>query len=130
LWIYYLKACVLKVIAETLSITKGSLRQYLVPIRRIFGVRTTRELICMLDTSSIVDRPVKLTPRGRQVFLRTAAGLTNREIAVQLGMSVSGVRRHKEKMLLQNDCDSMLRLIAKYYARSSAEQTGANNLPE
>jgi hypothetical protein len=30
-------------------------------------------------------------------------------------MSVSGVKRHREKMLLQNDCKSILKLIAKYY---------------
>jgi DNA-binding CsgD family transcriptional regulator len=40
------------------------------------------------------DRTIKLTPRGREVFLRTLAGLTIREIAGQLGLSISGVRRH------------------------------------
>ena len=30
-------------------------------------------------------------------------------------MSVSGVKRHKEKMLLQNNCSTLLELIAKYH---------------
>jgi DNA-binding CsgD family transcriptional regulator len=60
------------------------------------------------------DRSIKLTPRGREVFLRTLAGLTIREIAGQLGMSISGVCRHKENMLIRNDCASMKELIAKY----------------
>ena len=41
-------------------------------------------------------------------------GYTYRQIAERLGMGVGGVRRHLEKMLWQNDCESMLKLIAKY----------------
>lgn len=37
-------------------------------------------------------------------------------------MSVSGVRRHCEKMLWKNGCDTMLALIAKYQAQCVAEQ--------
>lgn len=39
---------------------------------------------------------------------------TYQQIAMQLGMSVSGVRRHCEKMLWKNGCESMISLIAKY----------------
>lgn len=43
-------------------------------------------------------------------------GMTYRQIAEHLGISISGVRRHLEKMLWQNECKSMLELITKYKA--------------
>ena len=43
-------------------------------------------------------------------------GITYKQIAERLGISLSGVRRHREKMLWQNECRSMLELVAKYQA--------------
>jgi DNA-binding CsgD family transcriptional regulator len=40
-----------------------------------------------------------------------------REIGERMGMSLSGVTRHKEKMLLQNDCNSMTELLLKYHGQ-------------
>lgn len=48
-----------------------------------------------------------------ELFMR---GFTYKKIAEHLGISLSGVRRHREKMLWQNECKSMLELIAKYQA--------------
>jgi DNA-binding CsgD family transcriptional regulator len=63
------------------------------------------------------DAPaVRLTPRGGEVLRLVLRGYTDRRIADAMGMSLSGVRRHKEKMLLQNDCVSMLELIAKHHS--------------
>jgi DNA-binding CsgD family transcriptional regulator len=59
---------------------------------------------------------LRLSPRGKEVFELTAKGFGNKQIGEYLGMSVSGVRRHKEKMLLQNDCESILELITNYYS--------------
>lgn len=58
---------------------------------------------------------IKLTSRGKYVFALIITGKTNEEIAKELGISKSGVRRHKEKMLLQNNCNTILELISKYY---------------
>jgi DNA-binding NarL/FixJ family response regulator len=58
---------------------------------------------------------LRLTTRGKEVFELTVKGFGNKQIGECLGMSISGVRRHKEKMLLHNDCKAMLELIAKYY---------------
>ncbi|WP_291447667.1 LuxR C-terminal-related transcriptional regulator [Desulfovibrio sp.] len=58
---------------------------------------------------------IKLTPRGKEVFSMILNGTSNKCIAKHLGMSLSGVRRHREKMLLQNDCENTLELLAKYY---------------
>ncbi len=59
--------------------------------------------------------PIKLTPRGSEVFHMSLHGFTTARIAHHLKMTKSGVRRHKEKMLMVNGCDSMLELAAKYY---------------
>ena len=81
-------------------------------------MRTTRELLIKIEASSIttVTPPsrIKLSPRGKQVLELFMHSFTYQQIAMQLGMSVSGVRRHCEKMLWKNGCESMLCLIAKY----------------
>lgn len=57
---------------------------------------------------------MKLSPRGRQILELFMHGMTYKQIAKQLSISRSGVRRHLEKMLWQNECKSMLELIARY----------------
>lgn len=59
--------------------------------------------------------PIKLTPRGAYVFHLSLNGFTTSRIAHHLKMTKSGVRRHREKMLMVNGCNSMLELAAKYY---------------
>ena len=54
------------------------------------------------------------TPRGKEVFLLILEGFSNRQIAAQLSITPSGVKRHREKMLLRNGCTSMMELVAKY----------------
>lgn len=63
----------------------------------------------------LATHPIKLTPRGAEVFRLSLKGLNTTQIAKNLNMTRSGVRRHREKMLLANGCSSMLELIAKYY---------------
>ena len=56
---------------------------------------------------------IRLSPRGKEVFQLILKGLSDRQIGECLGISYSGVRRHKEKMLLANSCSTVLELIAK-----------------
>jgi len=49
-------------------------------------------------------------------------GLNIKKISERLGMSISGVKRHREKMLLQNGCTDMLELIAKYHGMQGGEE--------
>lgn len=70
----------------------------------------------MLNTNHVFDpRCLKLTPRGTEVFRLLLEGVSDKQIAERLGISYSGVRRHKEKMLLMNDCNTVLELDSKYY---------------
>ena len=41
-------------------------------------------------------------------------GNTYEQIATCLGISVSGVRRHLEKIILQNECKSTIDFLSKY----------------
>jgi DNA-binding NarL/FixJ family response regulator len=62
---------------------------------------------------------IKLSPRGREVLLLFMKGFTYKQIGESLGMSMSGVQRHREKMLWQNDCESMMELIARYHMQEN-----------
>lgn len=78
-------------------------------------MHSTRELLLESHAcASTTQRTVRFSPRGREVMELFMRGFTYKEIAEQLSMSRSGVSRHREKMLWQNDCKSMLELIAKY----------------
>jgi DNA-binding CsgD family transcriptional regulator len=67
------------------------------------------------DESENALRRLKLTPRGREVFHLILEGISDREIGGRLGMSYSGVRGHKEKMLLANGCGTILEFVAIYH---------------
>lgn len=85
-------------------------------------MRTTRELLLQIEAShtfvGTAPEKIKLSPRGKEVLELFMRSFTYQQIAKRLGMSVSGVRRHCEKMLWKNGCESMIGLIAKYQLHS------------
>jgi DNA-binding CsgD family transcriptional regulator len=96
-------------------------RKHLANIRKILNVHTYLEMLHILHKTQDSDPPrLRLSLRGKEVFELTVKGFGNKQIGECLGMSISGVRRHKEKMLLHNDCKAMLELIAKYYGMDGA----------
>ena len=106
-----------KEIAKALYLTYGTIRWHLANLRKVYNVHSTRELLRLSTVvTPTVPQPVRLSPRGREVMELFMRGVTYNEIAKRLGISRSGVRRHLEKMLWQNECKSMLELIAKYRA--------------
>lgn len=106
-----------KEIANALYITYGTLRWHLVNIRKVYNVHSTRELLLVSDMRVYTaPQTVRFSPRGKEVMELFMRGFTYKKIAERLGISLSGVRRHREKMLWQNECKSMLELIAKYRA--------------
>ncbi|MDR2818929.1 MAG: LuxR C-terminal-related transcriptional regulator [Desulfovibrio sp.] len=102
--------------AVKLFITPGSLRLHLTRLRKKLGVHSNRELLHILrKTPEHAMYTLRFTPRGREVFALIIEGLTSKGISERLGIGVNGIKRHKDKMLLQNDCETMRELIAKYY---------------
>jgi DNA-binding CsgD family transcriptional regulator len=106
-----------------------TIRWHLRNLRKAFDVHTSRELLLAADIHAPTDQAtVRFSPRGREVMELFMRGCTHRQIAQSLGISLSGVQWHREKMLWQNDCDFMLELIARYKAQLAAEQAGTSNL--
>jgi DNA-binding CsgD family transcriptional regulator len=87
-------------------------------IRKALDARNAFETLHLLlkETGSVMPM-LHFTPRGKEVFALMLQGLRQREIGERMGMSVSGVRRRREKMLLQNDCNSMTELLLKYHGQ-------------
>jgi DNA-binding CsgD family transcriptional regulator len=87
-------------------------------IRKALGARNAFETLHLLlkKTGSAIPM-IRFTPRGKEVFALMLQGVGYREIGERMGMSVSGVKRHKEKILLQNDCNSMMELLLKYHGQ-------------
>ena len=108
-----------------LSIHQETVYRHQTTIRTVYGVHSNIELIqTILSGLPQKVSQLVLTPRGREVFQLILAGKTSKEIAEHFCISYSGVIRHREKMLEQNNCHSMTELIAKYYNLSS------DSLPE
>ena len=106
-----------------LFIAECTLRNHLYNIRNKFGVRSIRDVVRLQHVMPLHAAPtLRFSPRGQEVFMLIREGLTNNRIAECLGISVSCVRRHKEKMLLQNDCTTILELIAKYHGAHDAKK--------
>lgn len=105
-----------KEIARMLSIHRTTVYRHLATIRMVYDVHGNIELMrAILSGLPKNVSQLVLTPRGREVFQLILAGKTSKEIAEIFCISYSGVLRHREKMLEQNDCHSMTELIAKYY---------------
>lgn len=83
----------------------------------MLGAHNSIEVLqAMHNVNEFNPNSLKLTPRGTEVFRLILEGLSDKRIGERLGISYSCVRRHKEKMLLENGCKTMLELVAKYYA--------------
>lgn len=106
-----------KKISSRLGIKIGTLYQHLAEIRKRMSHNSSVKALSSC-TNTVCQQTVLsdmgFTQRGKEVFLLILDGFSNREIAVQLSISPSGVKRHREKMLLQNGCTSMMELVAKY----------------
>lgn len=99
------------------------MHNHLYDLRKAFGVCNSIEILnAVLGNPDFCPRLLKLSPRGALVFENILKGVSDRQIGEKLGMSYSGVRRHKENMLFANKCDTIHDLIAKYYSRLQRQQ--------
>ena len=115
--------------AEKLFIAMNTLYIYLSRIHKKLGVRNSRELLHLLrKRPEHAMSTLRFTPRGREVFALIVEGASSKEISERLGMGINGVKRHKDKMLWQNNCDTMRELIAKY-RRAVSESLEAGESP-
>ncbi len=107
-----------------LFISQHTFRNHLSHIRKKLDAHSIRDVVRIhqaMQTHTVST--LRLSPRGKEVFLLLMEGFTRPQIAERLGMSVNGVRQHRENMLRQNGCKSTLELIAKYHGTGGAESS-------
>ena len=115
-------------IALQLNITKGSVYKYLIAARKKLLI--TKSIHLFRINSDVIDEiqdVIHLTKRGKSVFQLFLRGLRDREIGEKLGMSYSGVRRHKEKILQTNACTTMYELALMYKTRCEQRKQKERN---
>ncbi|MBM6893467.1 winged helix-turn-helix transcriptional regulator [Desulfovibrio piger] len=119
-----------KKISSCLGIKIGTLYQHLAEIRKRMSYHSSVKVLFSYtnipcQNAALAD--MGFTPRGKEVFLLIIEGLSNRQIAEQLSISPSAVKRHREKMLLQNRCTSMMELVAKYLRLCELHDSGLSH---
>ena len=55
--------------------------------------------------------PARLTPREREVLARIAAGMTSKEIALSLGVSLRTINTHREHLAKKLSTSSVAALV-------------------
>lgn len=119
-----------KAISGKLCIQIGTLYQHLARIRRVLSVHNNAQILeKFYQKTESAMHPVYLSQREQGVFKLILEGASNRQIGERLGISVSGVRRHRENILRRNHCTSMLELIAKYRKGSFEESPEDSDFP-
>ncbi len=109
----------LKEVTELCHIKEKTLKKHLANIRKALGVGNTPEMICKLcDNDRKSLKHIKLTKRGKQIFLLIIQGFTSKEIAEQIGIVESTVKDHREVMLEMNKCSNISELILMYYNKN------------
>ena len=99
--------------------TIGSVKNHILQLHKICGVHTTRELLRVLVTENLVtveECPALeyLPQRGRHILDLLSQGNSRPQVAQMLGITVSGVKKHCERLVDGNGCASLYELIARY----------------
>ena len=105
-----------KDIARILSIQRTTVYRHQATVRKLYGVHGSIELMGVIVSELATSiSEFTLTSRGKESFELALDGKMISEISKLLCISFSGVLRHREKILEENACHSMNKLIAKYY---------------
>ena len=103
-----------------MSLAREIVYLHLANARKRLNAHSSIELLYIGSGGISIDCTIiKLSPRGEEIFKFIMQGWSGKQISNHLGISKSAVRRHKEKMLLDNDCKTIIELISKCYANNS-----------
>lgn len=104
-----------KEIAQRLFITQKTVHNHLFNSRKKLNIRKTSEIFRIAKKEKdILTENIYLTQRWREILDAYTEGLSDKQIAEQIGISYSTVRRHKERMQNANNCTSMRELCSQY----------------
>lgn len=94
---------------------RGNGTQHLQNIRKVIQMHNAAAMLNALHREQVMQNsPLRLTPRGVEASTLIFTGMSIKQAAVELGISFSCARRHKEKMLLCNRCNTINELSAKH----------------
>lgn len=90
-----------KAVAQNLSIEEATAHRHLARVRKIFAAHSNIELLRQCKERTEADMSAtRVTPRGREVSELAMHCLNSKEISKRLGISHSGILRHRENMFL------------------------------
>lgn len=114
----YAKDTFVEEIASKLNITRFAVYKHCSKIRKKTNTNNRLAMLYVLcNEENYSLEHLKLTKRGKEVFQLHIKGYDYLEITCKLNLSYSTVRTHFNKMVLDNNCTTMRKLIAKYYAQ-------------
>ena len=101
------------------ELTEGTVKNYLCILHKIAKANNTCKLLEVLYKKKYINvdeypAPVYLPERGKEVLELLRHGNTRTQIAEMLGISMSGVKKHCERLVEKNGCASLYELIARY----------------
>ena len=101
------------------GLTEGTVKNYLCILHKIAKAKNTCKLLEALYKKKYINvdeypAPVYLPERGKEVLELLRHGNTRTQIAQTLGISMSGVKKHCERLVEKNGCASLYELIARY----------------
>ena len=103
---------------EELNITIGTYDQYIKRLRRKYGARNTRHLMYIrYEKNSMKHEPLKATERDLEVLSYFVRGKSYKEISDELGITLSAVEKHIDKLKFNNflqDSDELIVLYADW----------------
>lgn len=82
-------------------------------IKREIGVDDEMDSDAFLKSTELAQEPSLLTQREQQVLVLLSRGLTNREIAGELFVSISGVKKHLEHIYKKLDVSNKVSAIMR-----------------
>lgn len=103
---------------EELNIKIGTHNQYIQRLRRKYGARNTRHLMYIrYEKNSVKHEPLKATERDLEVLSYFVRGESYKEISNKLGITLSAVEKHIDKLKFNNflqDSDELIVLYADW----------------
>ena len=106
---------ILKKISNKLNISYGTVRWHLSNIKKLYNIHKTIELLLIFNNNNNNEYiKFKISSQTKKVLELFMHGHTYEQISKTLDISISGVQRHIERTMIQNECNSTLELIVKY----------------
>ncbi len=101
--------------AHKLFITRKVVDKHITRIRKHIGAKNMPQMIYLLcDNAHSSLENLVLTKQETKVFLCILEGYSSPEIAEAFTITLSGVEKHRSRILVKNECKTVIQLVLKY----------------